>query len=68
MIDGVNSTRYVEIIHFRLSFNLISVFKGFVEHLIYYIDIRRPPSLSELIPMILNTGLTHLCSEASKYR
>ena len=26
-----------------------------------------PPSLSELIPMILNTGLTHLGSEASNY-
>ena len=28
----------------------------------------RPPSLSELTPMIFNTGLTHLGSEASKYK
>ena len=27
----------------------------------------RPPSLSELTPMVFNTGLTHLGSEASKY-
>ena len=29
-------------------------------------NIWRPPSLSELTPMIFNTGLTHLGSEASK--
>ena len=28
----------------------------------------RPPSLSELTPMILDMGLTHLGSKASKYR
>ena len=28
---------------------------------------RKPPSLSELTPMISNTELTHLGSEASKY-
>ena len=28
----------------------------------------RPPSLSELTPMLSNTGLTHLDSEASNYR
>ena len=27
----------------------------------------RPPSLSELTPLVFNTWLTHLCSEASKY-
>ena len=27
----------------------------------------RPPRLSELTPMISNTGLTHLGSEASNY-
>ena len=27
----------------------------------------RPPSLSELTPMVYNTGLTHLGSEASIY-
>ena len=27
----------------------------------------RPPNLSELTPMIFNTGLTHLSLEASKY-
>ena len=31
------------------------------------IQIRRSPSLSELTPIILNTGLTHLGSEASIY-
>ena len=30
-------------------------------------DKLRPPNLSELIPMIFNMGLTHLCSEASNY-
>ena len=30
-------------------------------------DIWRPPSLRELTPMIFNTGLTHLDSEASIY-
>ena len=30
-------------------------------------DIWMPPSLSELTPMVFNTGLTHLGSEASIY-
>ena len=33
----------------------------------FNIYIWRPPSLSELTPMIFNTGLTHLGSEASNY-
>ena len=27
----------------------------------------RPPSLSKLTPVVFNTGLTHLGSDASKY-
>ena len=34
-------------------------------NLIFSIFIWRPPSLSELISMVFNTGLTHLGSEAS---
>ena len=34
---------------------------------IYLDEIRRPQSKSELTPMVFNTGLTHLDSEASKY-
>ena len=33
----------------------------------FFRHIWRPPSLSELTPMIFNTGLTHLGSEASIY-
>ena len=33
-----------------------------------YIQLWRPPSLSELTPMIFDMGLTHLGSEASKYQ
>ena len=33
----------------------------------YYKVNWRPPSLSDLIPMVFNTGLTHLGSEASNY-
>ena len=35
-------------------------------HMQNTINIWRPPSLSELTPMISNKGLTHLGSEASK--
>ena len=35
--------------------------------IIFYLYKWRPPRLSELTPMIFNTGLTHLGSEASIY-
>ena len=35
---------------------------------VYSYEICRPSSLSELTPMIFNTGLTHLGSDASIYQ